>query len=142
MSTYVAKKGEIKQQWHLIDAKGITLGRLATKVARLLMGKGKPQYTPHVDCGDHVVVINASQIKLTGAKTQTKRAYRHSGYQSGLRIIDYSKLLASAPDRALRMTVRGMLPKNNLSRLGIRKLHVYAGAEHPHAAQKPQPCKI
>ncbi len=142
MRSYVAKKGDIEHRWHLVDAEGKSLGRLATKLAWLLQGKDKPQYTPNVDCGDHVVVINAAQIKLTGKKTETKRAYRHSGHQSGLRTIDYGKLLANRPSQALRMTVRGMLPKTNLGRLMVRKLHVYAGAEHPHAAQGPKALQV
>lgn len=142
MRTYVAKKGDIVHRWHLVDAKGKPLGRLATKVAWLLQGKDKPQYTPHVDCGDHVVIVNAGGIKLTGRKTESKRAYRHSGHQSGLRTIDYGKLLAKRPSQALRMTVKGMLPKTNLGRLMLRKLHVYAGPEHPHAAQSPKPLAV
>lgn len=139
MRSYVAKKGDIEHRWHLVDAKGKSLGRLATKVAWLLQGKGKPQYTPNVDCGDHVVVVNAKDVRLTGKKAETKRAYRHSGHQSGLRTIDYGKLLASRPSQALRMTVKGMLPKTNLGRLMVRKLHVYGGPDHPHAAQGPKP---
>ncbi|HBE73169.1 MAG TPA: 50S ribosomal protein L13 [candidate division Zixibacteria bacterium] len=142
MRSYVAKKGDIEHRWHLVDAKGKSLGRLATRVAWLLQGKGKPQYTPHVDCGDHVVVVNAKQIRLTGNKADTKRAYRHSGHQSGLRTIDYGKLLASRPGQALRMTVKGMLPKTNLGRLMVRKMHVYGGPEHPHAAQDPKALEI
>ncbi len=142
MRSYVAKKGEIEHRWHLVDAQGQTLGRLATRVARLLMGKHKPQYTPHVNCGDHVVVINAAQIKISGRKAEAKKVYRHSGYQSGLRIIDYGKLMQRHPERALRLTVKGMLPKNNLARTMLRQLHVYAGAEHPHAAQAPQALQI
>ena len=142
MGSYVARKGDIEHRWLIIDAKGRPLGRLATKAAWLLMGKGKPRYTPNVDCGDHVVVLNAGAIKLTGRKTETKAAYRHSGHQSGLRTIPYGKLLASRPAQALRMTVKGMLPKTNLGRLMIRKLHVYAGAEHPHAAQDPKPLEL
>jgi large subunit ribosomal protein L13 len=142
MRSYVAKKGDIEHRWHLVDAKGKPLGRLATRVAWILMGKDKPQYTPHVDCGDHVVIVNAKEIKLTGRKAETKRAYRHSGHQSGLRTIDYGKLLASRPSQALRMTVKGMLPKTNLGRLMIRKMHVYSGPEHPHAAQGPKALEI
>lgn len=140
MKTYVAKKGDIEARWFLIDAKGRSLGRLATQVADLLRGKGKPQFTPNTDCGDHVVVINAAQVRLTGAKMEDKVAYRHSGYQGGLRTINYGKQLqGKKPERVIEMAVKGMLPKNRLAKSNFGKLHVYPGEAHPHQAQAPQP---
>jgi len=137
-TTYFAKPGELTQHWFVVDATGRSLGRLAAKAAMILRGKTKPQFTPHVDCGDHVVVVNAAKVRLTGAKTSDKRAYRHSGYQGGLRTIDYGKLLKTHPDRVIELAVKGMLPKTTIGRSNFRKLHVYAGDKHPHAAQKPQ----
>ena len=137
MPTYVAKKGEIDYRWYIIDAKDKPLGRLATAVAHLLRGKGKPRFTPNIDCGDHVVIINAALVKMTGRKAEDKKAYRHSGYQSGLRTIHYGKLMATKPQEVVKLAVRGMLPKTSLGRTNFKKLHVYGGAVHPHAAQRP-----
>ncbi|MCU0606825.1 MAG: 50S ribosomal protein L13 [Candidatus Edwardsbacteria bacterium] len=136
-TTYFAKAGELPQRWYVIDATGRSLGRLATRSAMLLRGKTRPQFTPHLDCGDHVVVINAAKVRLTGAKLADKRAYRHSGYQGGLRTIDYGKLLKTRPTRVIELAVKGMLPHTIIGRSNYRKLHVYAGETHPHAAQKP-----
>lgn len=139
MKTYVAKKGQVEPRWFLVDAKGRSLGRLSSQIANLLRGKGKPEFTPNVDCGDHVVVINAEQVRLTGTKPDQKVAYRHSGYQGGLRTIYYGKeLQGKKPERIIEMAVKGMLPKTKLARSNFSKLHVYAGDKHPHAAQAPQ----
>ena len=130
------------RKWLLVDAKDMILGRIAADIAAILRGKHKPTYTPHVDCGDYVVVINAADIKLTAGKTQTKMRYRHSGYPGGLTEEPYGRLMEKDPGRALRMTVRGMLPHNNLGRMMIRKLKVYAGSEHPHLAQNPETVRL
>ena len=139
MRTYSPKPGEIERQWHVIDASDVVLGRLATHAATLLRGKHKPTFAPHVDMGDFVIVINAGKVALTGNKRETKIAYRHSGYPGGLKQIAYSDLLATRPERAIEQAVKGMLPHNRLGRKLIGKLKVYAGAEHPHAAQQPKP---
>ncbi|HEY1486227.1 MAG TPA: 50S ribosomal protein L13 [Micromonosporaceae bacterium] len=139
MRTYSPKPGEIERQWHVIDASDVVLGRLATHAATLLRGKHKPTFAPHVDMGDFVVVINASKVALTGNKRATKVAYRHSGYPGGLKQIGYEELLSTRPERAVEIAVKGMLPHNRLGRKLIGKLKVYAGAEHPHAAQQPKP---
>lgn len=136
-TTYFAKPGEVPQRWFVIDAAGRSLGRLASKSAMMLRGKTRPQFTPHVDCGDHVVVINAAKVRLTGAKAADKKAYRHSGYQGGLRTLDYGKILKTRPTRVIELAVKGMLPKTTIGRSNFRKLHVYAGDAHPHAAQRP-----
>ncbi|MGH2453079.1 MAG: 50S ribosomal protein L13 [bacterium] len=125
------------RRWRLVDADGRVLGRLATQVAVILRGKDKPTYTPHLDGGDFVVVINAAKVRLTGRKLQQKRAYRHSGYPGGLRSVTYEHLMQTHPDRAVEAAVRGMLPKNRLGRALFRKLKVYAGPTHPHTAQRP-----
>ena len=138
MKTYVAKKGELEQKWFLVDASGIPLGRLASKVAHVLRGKGKPQYTPNLDCGDHVVVVNASKVRLTGSKLQNKTLKRHSGFQGGLRTDKYQDLMVQRPEKVIELAVKGMLPKTTLARSNFSKLHVYAGGEHPHAAQGPK----
>ncbi len=138
MKTYYAKPGEVEREWLLVDATDVPLGRLASQVAMILRGKTKPQYTPHVDTGDFVVVINASKVKLTGNKLATKMKYRHSGYQGGLKETPVSKLLASKPQRVVETAVRGMLPKNTLGRAMGKKLKVYAGPQHPHQAQSPR----
>ena len=142
MKTWNAKPGEVERRWYVVDAEGKTLGRLATQIADMLRGKGKPQYTPHVDTGDFVVVVNAEKIAVTGSKLDDKLYYRHSGYPGGLRAIGYTELLAKRPDRAVELAVRGMLPHNRLGRQLIKKLKVYAGPEHPHAAQQPKPFEI
>jgi large subunit ribosomal protein L13 len=140
--TYSPKPGEIERQWHVIDASDVVLGRLATHAATLLRGKHKPTFAPHVDTGDFVIVINAGKIALTGNKRQTKIAYRHSGYPGGLKQVRYEDLLATRPERAIELAVKGMLPHNKLGSRLIRKLKVYAGSEHPHTAQQPVPFEI
>ena len=142
MSTYSPKPGEITRDWHVIDAEDVVLGRLAVTAATLLRGKHKPQFAPHVDTGDFVVVVNASKIALTGNKATDKMAYRHSGRPGGLSAVPYGELLKSDPRKAVERAVWGMLPKNKLARQLIKKLKVYSGPEHPHSAQKPQPYQI
>ena len=142
MRTYTPKPGEVEQTWHVVDATNVVLGRLATQVAVLLRGKHKATFAPHVDTGDFVVVINAEKVALTGNKRTDKLAYRHSGYPGGLRATPIGELLAKRPERVVEKAVRGMLPKTTLARGQMRKLKVYAGSEHPHAAQKPQPFEI
>ncbi len=142
MKTKAVKASEITRQWHLVDAKEVVLGRLASKVATILKGKHKPIYTPHLDTGDPVIVINADKVRLTGRKLEQKQYYRHSGYPGGLKVTTLDKLLQDKPERIIRMAVKGMLPKNSLGRQMLSKLKVYAGAEHPHEAQAPQPLEI
>jgi large subunit ribosomal protein L13 len=142
MKTYTAKPGEIEREWFLVDAEGQTLGRLATRIADTLRGKGKPQYTPHVDTGDFVVVVNAEKIAVTGSKLDSKLYYRHSGYPGGLRSRTLEEMLARRPEEVIRLAVKGMLPRNRLGRAQLRKLKVYAGPDHPHAAQKPEPMEV
>lgn len=142
MKTYMAKPNEVEQKWYVIDAAGQTLGRLATQVATILRGKNKPQYTPHVDTGDFVVIVNASKIELTGKKLTQKKYYRHSGYTGGLKEMDYQTLLREKPELALEKAITGMLPHNSLGRAMAKKLKVYRGSEHPHAAQKPEVLEI
>jgi len=137
MQTYSAKPGEIARDWYVVDAAGIPLGRLATRIATVLRGKHKPQFTPHVDAGDFVIVINAGQVELTGTKLDAKKYYAYSGYPGGLKSITARELRTKDPERMLRDAVKGMLPKNRLASQLITKLKVYAGADHPHAAQKP-----
>lgn len=139
MKTYAVKASEIDRGWWLIDATDQPLGRLATRVASLLAGKHKPTWSPHLDTGDHVVVVNASRIRVTGAKLDQKRYYRHSNYPGGLREERLGDLLARRPDRVIEYAVKGMLPQNSLGRAMIRKLKVYPGADHPHQAQNPVP---
>ncbi|WP_029149496.1 50S ribosomal protein L13 [Microbacterium indicum] len=136
--TYTPKAGDAQREWLVIDATDVVLGRLASHAAALLRGKHKATFAPHVDMGDFVVIVNADKVALTGNKAQQKRAYRHSGFPGGLRSVSYEELLATNPVRAVEKAVRGMLPKNTLGRQQLSKLKVYAGAEHPHAAQKPQ----
>jgi large subunit ribosomal protein L13 len=140
--TYSAKKETVERRWLVLDARGQVLGRLATRVAVLLRGKHKPTYTPHVDTGDYVVVINAAELRLTANKATTKIRYRHSGYPGGLKAEPYGRLLARDPGRAFRAAVKWMLPHNPLGRQMLRKLKVYAGAAHPHAAQAPEACEL
>ena len=142
MRTYSPKAEEIERAWHLVDADGLVLGRLATEVARILRGKHRPIFAPHVDTGDHVVVVNASGVVLTHDKAADKFAYRHSGYPGGLRATSYAELLEERPDELIRRSVRGMLPKNTLGRQQLAKLKVYPGPDHPHAAQDPQPLDL
>lgn len=142
MNTHSTKPSEITRDWWLVDADGVVLGRLASEVAKRLRGKHKPNFAPHLDTGDHVVVINASKVVLTGNKLLQKQAYRHSGYPGGLRSVPYSKLMAERPDMAIEKAVKGMLPSNRLGRAMLNKLKVYAGPEHAHAAQNPQPLDL
>ena len=142
MRTYSPKAREIERAWHVVDADGLVLGRLSTEVARILRGKHRPTFAPHVDTGDHVVVVNAAKIVMTHDKAADKFAYRHSGYPGGLRSESYADLLERAPEEVVRRAVRGMLPKNTLGRSQLAKLKVYAGPDHPHAAQDPQPLDL
>ena len=142
MSTVSAKKNEVERKWLLVDAQGVVLGRLAAKVASILKGKHKAIYTPHVDTGDFVVVINADKVHMTGKKLEDKIYYRHTNYPGGLKAIAAGKLLQEKPEEVIKTAVRGMLPKNPLGRDMILKMKVYAGAEHPHAAQNPEAFNI
>ncbi len=137
MRTFSPTASDITRAWHIIDADGMVLGRLATEVARVLRGKHKPTFAPHLDSGDHVIVINAAKVVLTSDKAEKKTVYRHSGYPGGLKATRYSDFLATKPEEAVRRAVRGMLPKNRLGRAMLRKLKIYAGSVHPHAAQMP-----
>lgn len=137
MKTYSVKKGDITRKWYLVDAEDMVLGRLASELAKILKGKDKPIYSTHMDVGDHVVVINASKVRLTGNKLQKKVYYRHSGYPGGLGETRYEDLMEKRPELAIEKAVKGMLPKNRLGRAMARKLHVYPGSHHPHEAQKP-----
>ncbi|MBN2247741.1 MAG: 50S ribosomal protein L13 [Coriobacteriia bacterium] len=138
MKTYYAKPGEVEREWLLVDATDIPLGRLASEVASILKGKRKPQYTPNVDTGDFVIVVNASKIKLTGNKLADKKKYRHSGFPGGLKETSISDMLAKRPERVIQGAVKGMLPKNTLGRAMNKKLKVYGGPDHPHQAQNPR----
>jgi large subunit ribosomal protein L13 len=140
--TYTPKPGEVQRSWHVIDADGVVLGRLASQAARLLRGKHKPVFAPHVDTGDFVIIVNASKVALTGQKREQKVEYRHSGYPGGLRRVPYADLLESRPERVVEKAVKGMLPKGTLGRAQLSKLKVYAGPDHPHQAQKPAPYEI
>ena len=142
MKTYSAKAETVERDWFLIDADGKTLGRLASEIARRLRGKHKAVYTPHVDTGDYIVVINAEKVKVTGNKAKNKMYYSHSGYMGGLKQINFEDLIQKAPERVIETAVQGMLPKNPLGRAMFRKLKVYAGAQHKHAAQQPQVLEI
>ncbi|AQS54560.1 MAG: 50S ribosomal protein L13 [Novibacillus thermophilus] len=137
-TTYMAKPNEVERKWYVVDAAGQTLGRLASEVASILRGKMKPTYTPHVDTGDYVIVINADQIQLTGKKWQKKKYYRHSGYPGGLKETTAQELMAKKPEKLIELAVKGMLPRNSLGRAQLKKLKVYAGSEHPHQAQQPE----
>ncbi len=142
VSTYTPKAGEITRAWHLVDADGLVLGRMASEVARLLRGKHKPTFTPNLDTGDHVVVVNAAKIVLTAGKAERKLVYRHSGYPGGLKTRSYADWLEKDPAEAVRQSIVGMLPKNRLGRQMATKLKVYAGPTHPHGAQNPQPLEL
>ena len=137
MSTYTPKASEITRSWHVIDAEGLVLGRLCTEAARILRGKHKTTFAPHIDTGDHVIIVNADKVVLTSGKADVKRVYRYSGYPGGLKSERYSDLLGRNPAQAVRDSIKGMLPHGPLGRQQIKKLKVYAGAEHPHAAQNP-----
>ncbi len=138
MSTYMAKAGEVDRKWYVIDAAGKPLGRVAVEAANLLRGKNKPTYTPHVDCGDHVIIINCGEAVLTGKKLEQKSWYRHTGWIGHLKEVKYSTLMAQRPEKAMELAVTGMIPKNSLGRQACTRLRVYAGAQHDHAAQKPE----
>jgi len=140
--TFSPKVTEIERAWYVVDADGLVLGRLASRVAAVLRGKHRPYFAPHVDTGDHVIVVNADKVVLTSGKAEAKLAYRHSGYPGGLRATSYAELLEEQPAELIRRSVRGMLPKNSLGRQMLSKLNVYAGPDHPHAAQKPQPLEL
>lgn len=142
MKTYTPKADDIQRAWWIIDAEGVPLGRLATEVARRLRGKHKPMYTPHLDTGDHVIVINAEKVALTGNKADQKTYFRHSGYMGGEQHIPFKRLIATHPDRVIELAVKGMLPKNNLGRSMRMKLRVYAGDQHPHQGQSPQAIEL
>ena len=142
MKTYSAKAGEVARDWFVVDAADKTLGRLAAEIAHRLRGKHKPEYTPHVDTGDYIVVINAEKVRVTGAKATDKMYHHHTGYPGGLKSMSFEKLIDKAPERVIQGAVKGMLPRNPLGRAMFRKLKVYAGSEHPHAAQQPQALNI
>ena len=142
MHTFSPKAEDITKAWHVVDADGMVLGRLATEVARVLRGKHKPVFAPHIDTGDHVIVVNAAKVVLTSDKSEHKLVYRHSGYPGGLRAIRLSEMLERRPEEVVRRAVRGMLPRTRLGRRQLGKLKVYAGSDHPHQAQQPQPLEI
>ena len=141
-TTVSTKPAEVRRAWYLVDAEGKTLGRLATEVARRLRGKHKPEYTPHVDTGDFIVIVNAGKVRVTGNKLQDKMYYRHTGYVGHLKSMNLGTLLDHAPERAIQIAVKGMLPRGPLGRAMFRKLRVYGGAEHGHHAQQPQPLEL
>ena len=142
MKTFVAKPETVKRDWYVVDAEGKTLGRLATEIASRLRGKHKPEYTPHVDTGDYIIVINAEKVAVTGNKASDKMYYAHSGFPGGIKSISFDKLIQRKPEMVIEAAVKGMLPKGPLGRAMYRKLKVYSGSEHPHAAQQPQPLDI
>ena len=142
MKTFSAKPETVKRDWYVVDATGLTLGRLATEVASRLRGKHKPEYTPHLDTGDYIVIVNAEKIHVTGNKVQDKIYYSHTGFPGGLKSMNFEKLNQRAPERIIELAVKGMLPRNPLGRAMYRKMKVYAGASHPHAAQQPQELKV
>ncbi len=142
MKTYVAKPSEIEKQWYVVDASGQTLGKVATLIADTLRGKRKPIYTPNIDTGDFVIVVNAEKVRVSGKKAEQKMYYRHSGYPGGLTAESFQHLLARRPEEIVRRAVRGMLPHNRLGRAQLRKLKIYTGADHPHKAQRPQVLEI
>ncbi|MEM0953516.1 MAG: 50S ribosomal protein L13 [Pseudomonadota bacterium] len=138
MKTFSAKPEMVQHDWYVVDAADKTLGRLASEIAHRLRGKHKPEYTPHVDTGDYIVVINAAKVRVTGAKASDKMYHRHTGYPGGLKSMSFEQLIEKAPERVIQSAVKGMLPRNPLGRAMFKKLKVYAGGEHPHAAQQPQ----
>ena len=142
MKTFVATPANRERNWLVVDATGKTLGRLATEIANVLRGKRKPEYTPHCDVGDFVIVVNAEKVSVTGNKRQEKRYYRHSGFPGGLRSRTFEEMIARRPEEVLRLAVKGMLPRNRLGRQQLRKLKVYAGPDHPHQAQQPAPLEV
>lgn len=142
MKTFVAKAGQVPREWYVVDATGLTLGRLASQVAAVLRGKHKPQFTPHVDTGDFVIVTHADKVRLTGRKNLQKIHYRHSGFKGGMRATTYEVMLSRYPERTVELAVRRMLPSGSLGRAQLRKLKVYRGGDHPHAAQQPKPLAL
>ncbi len=142
MKTLSAKPAEVKRDWYIVNAEGKTLGRLSTEIARRLRGKHKPEYTPHVDTGDYIVVVNAEKIHVTGNKAKEKLYHHHTGYIGGLKTFSFEKLIERAPERVLETAVKGMMPKGPLGRAMLKKLKIYAGKEHPHTAQQPQQLDI
>jgi large subunit ribosomal protein L13 len=142
MKTYTAKAGEVRQDWYVVDAADKVLGRLAAEIARRLRGKHKPEFTPHMDTGDYIVVVNADKLRVTGRKAESKIYYRHSGYPGGLYSTSFAKLHARHPDRVLKLAVKGMLPKGPLGYAMLRKMKIYSGVSHPHAAQQPKNLEI
>jgi len=142
MKSYMARPLEVERKWYVVDAEGQTLGRLATRIAAVLRGKNKAQYTPHVDTGDFVVVINADRVEVTGRKSEQKMYYRHTGYPGGLKEVSYERMMDRKPTEIVRKAVWGMMPKSRLARAQFKKLKIYAGAEHPHEAQDPQPLEV
>ena len=142
MKTYSAKPGSVEQSWYVVDASGRTLGRMASAIASRLRGKHKPEFTPHTDTGDYIVVVNAGKVRVTGDKAKSKIYHHHPGRPGGLKSISFEKLIEKAPEQAIELAVRGMLPKNPLGRAMARKLKVYAGSDHPHTAQQPQALEL
>jgi len=142
VKTFVAKPAEVKRDWYVVDAEGQTLGRLATEIARRLRGKHKAEYTPHVDTGDYIVVINAEKVRVTGRKAKGKMYYRHTGYPGGMKSMSFEKLVAHKGESPIELAVKGMIPRTPLGRVMLKKLKVYSGAEHPHTAQQPKELKI
>lgn len=142
MKTYTPKLDDIEREWWLVDARARTLGRLASEIAKVLRGKHKPMYTPHLDTGDHVIVINAAEVRVTGRKADQKTYFRHSGYMGGEKHIPFNEMIEKRPEKVIELAVKGMLPKNNLGRDMRKKLRVYAGDEHPHQSQQPEPLEL
>jgi len=142
MKTYTAKVGEVRQEWYVVDAAGKVLGRLAAEIARRLRGKHKPEFTPHIDTGDYIVVVNADKLRVTGRKAENKIYHRHSGYPGGIYSTTFAKLQARHPDRVLKLAVKGMLPKGPLGYAMLKKMKIYAGATHPHTAQQPRNLEV
>ena len=142
MTTYTPKATDVERSWHVVDAEGLVLGRLATEVANILRGKHKPTFTPNIDMGDHVIIVNADKVVLTSGKAEKKLVHRHSGYPGGLKSETYAEKMARKPEQAVMDTIRGMIPKTRLGRAQISKLKVHAGPTHPHAAQNPQPLEF
>lgn len=142
MKTFSAKPASVKRDWYLVDASGKTLGRLASEIATRLRGKHKPEFTPHVDTGDYIVVVNADKVHVTGKKAEDKMYYHHTGFPGGIREANFSTLMAKKPEKAIELAVKGMMPRNPLGRAMLGKLKVYAGGEHPHTAQQPQPLEL
>ncbi len=142
MRTYTPRPADVEPKWFVVDAEDMILGRLSTKVAHVLRGKHKPTFAPHIDVGDFVIVVNADKVRLTGRKGEQKMAYRHSGFPGSLKSVPFARLLAERPEALIERSVRGMLPRNTIGRAQLRKLKVYAGPDHPHAAQKPAPLPL